>query len=44
MKRMFRTMLLGIILLTGLHGLPAVAADAPEISAKGCVLMDAQTG
>ena len=44
MKRMFRTMLLGTILLTGLQGLPAGAADAPEISAKGCVLMDAQTG
>ncbi len=44
MKRMFRTMLLGTILLTGLHGLHAGAADAPEISAKGCVLMDAQTG
>lgn len=45
MKQLFRHMLIGCaMLLTGLHGLPAAAADAPEISAKGCVLMDAQTG
>lgn len=27
-----------------LHGLPACAAEPPNVSAKGCVLMDAQTG
>lgn len=44
MKIMLRNLLCCVIVLTGLHGLPAAAADPPEISAKGCVLMDAQTG
>ncbi len=48
MKRFFRRMqrLCCAVAMSAslLYGLPADAAEAPTISAKGCVLMDAQTG
>ena len=48
MKRFFRRMqrLCCAVAMSAslLYGLPAEAAEAPTISAKGCVLMDAQTG
>ena len=44
MKQILRGILLGgAVLLSCLRGIPA-AAEAPAVSAKGCVLMDAQTG
>ena len=44
MIQMFRKLICCAAVLCGcLYGLPA-AADAPDISAKGCVLVDAQTG
>ena len=46
MKRLFRRLLCCAAVLPGflLRGFSAAAADVPEIAAKGCVLMDAQTG